>query len=113
MLARPFRLVKEKDFALVMRKGRSYRQPEGQLKTLPNGLENSRFGIIISNKVAKKANVRNLLKRRVRALIANMLPSTKPGMDVVLICNAAILKLDFSQLELFMTRAFRQMYLIK
>lgn len=113
MLPRPFRIVKEKDFANVMKLGRGWRRPEGQLKVMPNQLPHNRYGIIVANKVAKKAHDRNLLKRRLREIVRGSSPSLKTGFDIVFVAYAPVLKMDYAELEKLIHDAFKQQYLIK
>ena len=51
----------------------------------------SRFGFIVSQKVAKKANQRNLVKRRIREVVRKELGRIRPGYDVVIIAKPAAL----------------------
>lgn len=112
MLARTFRLVKESDFTKVLRKGRGWRTPQAQFKSLSNGLKISRFGIVVSNKVSKKASKRNLLKRRLREIIRGLMPDIKPGYDIVLIAYPPLLEKDFSQLQELVSQAFQKLALV-
>ena len=113
MLSRLHRIVKEKDFNFVLRKGKGWRVPEMQIKILVNALPHNRFGIVVSNKVAKKANVRNLLKRRLREILRAKMPGLRTGFDVVLISNPAAIERDFSQLDGIVDFLFYKMFLKK
>lgn len=95
-----------------MKKGRSWRQPECQVKILPNGLEFSRFGIIVSNKVAKKANVRNLLKRQIRSYLREQALLIRPGFDVVLMAYTPILVLDYAGRTAVVAKALDRLSMI-
>ena len=80
---------------------------------MANGLAHSRFGIVVSNKVAKKANVRNLLKRRLREIIRAELPGLKPGFDVILLSNPSAIEKDFAELGRIIDGLFYKMFLKK
>lgn len=84
MLPKKYRLTRDKDFSLVYRLGKFFSAREINLKYTPNRLTVSRFGFVVSTKIAKKANVRNLLKRRLRAIIGAHLKQLAPGYDVVI-----------------------------
>ena len=49
-----------------------------------NEAMNTRFGFVVSNKIDKRASRRNGLKRRLRAVIQELLPNVKPGFDIVI-----------------------------
>mgnify|MGYP001374509065 CR=1 FL=1 len=84
MLPRIHRLKKKKDFEKVYKKGKGFRQDFLFLKSLNNDSEVSRIGIVVSKKVALRATVRNLIKRRIRAAVKELIPNMKPGQDIVI-----------------------------
>ncbi len=47
----------------------------------------SRFAVVTSTKVSKKAVIRNRLRRRVRADISKILPLIKEPLDIIVICQ--------------------------
>ena len=69
MLAKENRLRKERDFEAVFRNGKTFKEGFLVLKTIKNNLDTNRFGFIISQKVSKKATVRNKIKRKLREVI--------------------------------------------
>ncbi len=91
MLKKYLRLSKKKEFDLVFKKGKSTYSPFLLLKYADNGLPLSRFGIIVSNKVSKKATKRNLIKRRLREIIRLNQPKIKKGFDFVIIVSPKII----------------------
>jgi len=102
-------LRKKKEFELIFKTGRSsYDQLMG-LKILQNTLTISRFGIVVSTKVSKKAVLRNRLRRQIRYIITKH-PSIKTGYDMVIIVLPAALEQPFADLEqsfLFHVRRLR------
>ncbi len=58
------------------------------LRSAPNStnenLPATRFGISVSQKVSKKAVIRNLLKRRVKAALRQLLPQVANGWSIVI-----------------------------
>ncbi len=93
------RLKKKKDFDVVFRKGRSFREDFLSIKIIPNDLEFSRFGLVVGQKVSKKAVSRNKVKRRLREAIRMELPNIKKGVDVILMTSPEIAGKDFLEIE--------------
>jgi len=54
-------------------------------------------GISVSQKVSKRAVVRNRIKRQLKAVIRNMLPSLNPGWLVVIVVQPSAIKCDYWQ----------------
>lgn len=55
-------------------------RPNSTTENLPA----TRFGISVSQKVSKKAVIRNLVKRRIKAAIRQLLPQVASGWSVVI-----------------------------
>ena len=91
MLAKQNRLNKEKDFKRLLQKGKSHFAGIFILKFRENNLAESRFGFIISNKVSKKATMRNLAKRRFREILRQELPMIRNGFDILFIASPKII----------------------
>jgi ribonuclease P protein component len=90
-LPQQHRLRRRQDFQEVYQRGKRrygtyltivslYHQPSDRSPDLPV----SRFGISIGHKFSKKAVVRNLLKRRIKASIRQLLPQIVGGWTVVI-----------------------------
>ncbi|GBF82466.1 ribonuclease P protein component [Aphanothece sacrum] len=82
------RLKHPKEFQSVYQQGRRYQSPHLVLRVLsktdPLGeTEPPQFGISVSQKVSKKAVVRNRLKRQIRAVIRPLIPAISTGCKVV------------------------------
>jgi len=100
-LPQPNRLRHWRDFQVVYQKGirrsgryltlRCLRQrtsagntaTEGTLRSREESKLPTRIGISISQKVSKKAVVRNRIKRQIRAILRQLLPRISPGWQVV------------------------------
>lgn len=95
MLARRLRLVKEKDFRNIFKNGKSSYTKIFRIKVLANGQEFNRYGIVISNKVSKKACERNKLKRQSRAAIKEFDIKLLPGFDLIIIASPAALNQEY------------------
>ncbi len=70
-----------------------------RIRAAKNGLNESRFGIVVSNRVHKHAVKRNLLKRRIREIIRTNLAQIRPGFDMTLAPSASALAKEYSELE--------------
>ncbi len=95
MLARQSRLVKEKDFKKIFKRGKSSYAKIFCLKVLANEFEINRYGIVISTKVSKKAVERNKLKRQIRAVIKEFDKKLMSGFDLAIIVSPAALNQDY------------------
>jgi len=87
MLSGINRLKKKRDFERVFKQGRGLREGFLSLKFIKNGLEATRFGFVVGQKVSHKAVVRNRVKRRLRDLAKVKLGDIKKGLDVVVIAG--------------------------
>lgn len=112
MRAKENRLKKKKDFALVFKKGQGVKEDLLVLKFLPNQLKNSRLGIIVSQKVSKKATSRNKIKRRLKNLIQIKMPNIKKKVDIVIITLPGLGKKDFWETEKIVNKLFQKAKLI-
>ena len=99
MISKANRLSKQKDFEKIFRQGKGYRVNGLTIKSLARKQSFSRFGLVIGNKVAKKAVTRNRLRRQIRAILRAHLTDIKPGLDVVLIAKPSLLGLSYQELE--------------
>lgn len=99
MLPRQHRLTKEKDFNKTFKSGKSCFGKVLGIKSFKNSLEHSRFGFVVSNKVAKKATVRNKVKRQLRDIVHKELKNVKAGYDFLIIALPSIIKTDYPVIE--------------
>lgn len=99
MLPQIHRLIKEKDFKILARRGKSFFIKELGIKYLKNNLTHPRFGFIVSNKIDKRATVRNKIKRRLREIVHQNIKRVKPGFDFLFLTNPEIKNLDFWQIK--------------
>lgn len=99
MLLKGGQLKKKKDFARVFKKGKSVNADFLVLKYVTNNLKNSRFGIIVSQKVSKKAVVRNKIRRRIKEAIRLMPGNPGKQIDGAIICRSGIEKMSFAKIR--------------
>ncbi|MDI6882921.1 MAG: ribonuclease P protein component [Patescibacteria group bacterium] len=97
MLPIKHRLTKKKDFERVFKKGKSERKGFLVLKFLKTNFPQSRIGFVVSQKVAKKAVLRNKIKRRQREIVRMNLPKLKSGYDLVILSRKGIGEKDFKE----------------
>ncbi len=79
-------LKKRADFLLLGKEGKKWVSHGMIIQMRPNGLDEIRVGYTVSKRVNKSAVVRNRIKRRLRAVIAEIMPEYARGScDYVLI----------------------------
>ena len=83
------------------------------MKYIKNNLDYSRFGIIVSLKVSKKAVIRNKIKRRIRAILKENLFNIVQGYDFMILTKSGIEGLDYSQIKNKLLKLFQKQNLIK
>lgn len=98
MLKELNRLKSDRDFRRVFKNGRTLENQFIRIKFSKNQKSVSRFGFIVSAKVLKKANLRNSLKRRLRAICRSLVKDLKPGFDIVVWPKASSASLDYKDL---------------
>lgn len=90
MLPKINRLIRADDFEKVKKEGNLVRGSFFLLSFLRNSLSFSRFGIVVSKNVSKKATERNRIKRMIRETIRQIMPSIREGFDFVIIARKSI-----------------------
>jgi ribonuclease P protein component len=86
------------DFEYIRRTGKTYRNPLLILITAPNNFGCPRVGIAVGKRIGK-AFLRNLVKRRLRAGMANFLPHIQGGWDIMLIARKPSSAASFQELQ--------------
>ena len=99
MLAKQYRLKKNKDFKLTFKKGEALDGKFLFLKLGINNLEISRFGFVIGKKISRKSTVRNKIKRRLREVIKKRLDNIKPGFDVIIVAKEEVVDKDYAKIK--------------
>lgn len=88
MLPKKLRLSR-KDFLVAKSHGQNHRFPHFSAIIYPNDLSYSRFAIVTSSKLAKRAVIRNRLRRH----IYNQLKNVSGSCDVIIFPHPPMLKL--------------------
>ena len=99
MLPQANRLRKQKDFDAVFQRGRAAGNEFFNLKFHPNQQVVSRFGLVVSGQVSKRAVRRNRLRRQIIEILRAVWPNIKPGLDIVIVVKPATLKINAPELK--------------
>jgi len=99
MLPREYKLKKDNDFKKVFEKGKFYRDGFIKIRFLKNDLEITRFGIVISSKISKKAVFRNRIRRCLEEIIRLRLDQIKSGFDIVVLFEPEVVDKKYKQIE--------------
>jgi len=113
MLPQTSRLKKKKDIERVFKKGKGVKEDFLILKTVKNDLNETRFGFIVSQKISKKANIRNKIKRRLRELVKVKLKKLKKGTDNLIIVLPGLETKDFWEIEETITKLIKKAQVLK
>jgi len=87
MLPRKHRLTTDKDVTRVLRKGRAVFTNLVIVKALPNDLGVTRATVVVGTKVEKRSTKRNLIKRRLRAVLESKISNFKIALDLVVLAQ--------------------------
>ena len=99
MLPKINRIKKKKDFEIVFKNSKSLKNNLFIFKIMKNNLGFNRFGFVVSQKVSKKATIRNKVRRRLTEVMKSQLKNIKNGTDLVLIALPGIDKKEFSEIK--------------
>ncbi|MFO0702440.1 MAG: ribonuclease P protein component [Candidatus Andersenbacteria bacterium] len=99
MLAAGNRLRRTRDIERVRGAGRSVGSKLLHIRFTSNHRSTSRATVVVSTRTAKRATVRNRIKRQVRAVLAPLLPRLSPPRDLMVIVHAAALQVSFTELR--------------
>ena len=98
MLAKKFRLTGVKNFARIQKEGKVYQSFNfGIARVKRNDSDPSRFGFIVSTKIAKDAVDRNRFKRAMSEAVRNASIDLVNGFDVVFLAKTSITRVPTSE----------------
>ena len=92
MFSRDMRLRRERDIALVLRRGRAFRTPYFTLRFLATSLKHPRVTVVVGVATAKRATIRNRVKRQVRHILKAELSRVRVGVDLMVSVRPPMLK---------------------
>lgn len=108
MLDKINRIKKKNDFDAIFKKGKSCKDNSLLLKFIPNSYSVKRFGFITSQKVSKKAVVRNKVRRRLNEVVRADFKDIKNGVDYVFIALPGIEKESFLEVKNSVNNLFKK-----
>lgn len=97
MLNRDQRLRHMRDFALLSQRGRPVFSQSFTLR-FRQSQEATKVGFVASNKLFRRANKRNRAKRRMRAVLREVIPQWPPKMDLLFILKPDVLTAEYTRL---------------
>lgn len=104
---------KKQDIERIFKRGRSIYAGALGLRAAPNSLAISRFTVVVSLKVSKKAVERNRLKRRLREIMRQeIMPRIKGGLDGIILTQKPLLNLTFDELKKLTIELFKKAKLL-
>jgi len=112
MLTRTNRLSQESEITTTKRNGRAVYNSFFKIKYLISDKNDSRFAVVVSTKVSKKAIQRNRLRRQCLEIIRLNLKNIKPFYNVVVWVNQKTIDADYSDLEQQLMSLFKKARLI-
>lgn len=99
MLPKINRIKKKKDFEIIFKNSKSFKNKLFILRAKKNNLDLCRVGLIVSQKVSKKAVVRNKIRRRLSKLLSERLKNIELGTDIIFIALSGIEKKEFQEIR--------------
>ena len=98
MLENINRLKKRKEFAYLYNNGTAKHTAHLTLVSLPTKHRPLKIGFSIGKKIGK-AHLRNLIKRRLRAIVRDLVPTMPDNHNVVFIAKAGIDNITFDEMK--------------
>ena len=99
MLPKLNRIKKKKDFEVIFKNSKSFKSNLFIFKMMKNGLGFNRIGLVVSQKVSKRATTRNKVRRRLAEVMKVEIGNIKNGTDLIIIALAGIEKKEFSEIK--------------
>ena len=114
MLARKFRLNEKKDFENIQNLGKVFQSTNFGIGILKRGdADVSRFGFIVSTKIAKDAVDRNRFKRAMSEAVRTSMTDIVNGFDVVFLAKTSITRVPTEKIMKEVCISLRESGLLK
>jgi ribonuclease P protein component len=108
MLSKKNRLKRKKDIEGVFKRGKGFKEDFLILKVAKNNFKNSRFALVVSQKISKKATLRNKIRRKMSETVRLKIKRVKKGMDLVLIATPGLEEKDFWEINEIINKLFQK-----
>lgn len=92
-------LSKKDPWERIIKNSRSIFNNELKIKIIKNNLNYSRYGIIVSLAVDKRAVVRNRIRRQIKNHLAKINYHIASGYDIIIFVKASIKDISFNQIK--------------
>jgi len=99
MLPKSRRLRLTRDFERVFAVRRAANGAFFRIKEHPNNLKTTRFAVVVSGKVHKRAVIRNRIRRRAWSVLRDLYYRVPSGHDIVIVALRDAATLDFETLK--------------
>jgi len=108
MLPKINRLKREKDIEKVFKRGKGVKEGFLVLKVVKNNFRKPRVAFVVSQKISKKATLRNKIRRKLSELVRLKIKRVKKGVDLVLIAASGLEEKDFWEINETIDKLFRK-----
>ena len=112
MVARTHRLSREADFRRLFARGNRSHTSLLSLVVVKNGMVTTRYAVVVATTVAKRATIRNLLRRRLSEHVRLLLPTIVPGYDCAFVVRPPATKASSEALRSAGTTLLRRVGLL-
>lgn len=99
MIGRRLRLSRGSEFNKIYKFGKSAYGENVLCRANTNKLQHSKFAVIVSKKISKKAVIRNRIKRRINEIIRKNWQTVPVGYNIVVIAKTDSSKLNNLKLQ--------------
>jgi len=106
-------IKKRTDFISLFTKSKTIPGKLVFFRARKNSLDSTRFCIVVSSKISKKATARNKIRRKIKEIIKKAYPGLKPGFDVAITAKSAILDKKFSTIQKEIIKLFKEAGILK
>lgn len=99
MLAKKYRLANSREIQKVFQKGGQIKSRFLAIRFCKSIKKNSRLAVIISNKISKKATIRNKLRRQMKSIFFNLQKNFSGNYDMIIIGRSGIVGMAFQEMK--------------